>query len=144
MADPPELPGGWLPPQAPTRAPQQEPYQRPQPPVFVKERVPHGTNGLGLAATACAVVSLGLLVLTVGASFFLSLPIAIAGWVCASRANPDVNPGQVKTGQVLATVAIALSVLAMVVWVALILAGYTPEDLQRDLERELERQRQSS
>ena len=144
MADPPELPGGWLPPQPPQQRPAYEPPSQPQRPVFVPEQEKQGTNGLGLAATVLAIISLGLLLLTLGASFFLSLPIAVAGWICAARADPTLNPGQLKTGQVLAIVAVSLSVVAMLVWIVLMLAGYFPEDLQRDLERELERQRQSS
>jgi hypothetical protein len=137
MADPPELPGGWLPPQAPTRAPE-------RPPAFAKPEGKEGTNGLGVAATVSAAISIGLLVLSLGASCFLSLPIAVTGWVFASKADPTVNPGQLKTGQVLAIIAVVLSVVATVVWVVLMLAGYFPDDLQHDLERELERQRQSS
>jgi hypothetical protein len=137
MADPPQLPGGWLPPQAPSRGPD-------PPPAVTPRESREGTNGLGVAATVSAVISLGLLVLTVGASCFLSLPIAVTGWVLASKADPTVNPGQLKTGQVLAIIAVALSVVATVVWVVLMLTGYFPDDLQRDLERELERQRQQS
>jgi hypothetical protein len=139
----PELPGGWLPPQAP-QAPQQRPPEQPQPPTFVQPRGQQGTNGLAIAATVCAVASLGLLVLSLGLSFFFSLPLGIAGWICASRASTEINPGQRKTGQILSIIAVALSVTAAIVWVVLIAAGFSVEELQRNLEQELERQRQRS
>ena len=87
-----------------------------------------GTNGLAIAALVCAIASLGLLVLSVGLSFMLSLPLGLAGWACAARAPKDVRPGQLKTGQVLAIIAVALSVAAAIVWVALMAAGVTPDD----------------
>ena len=143
MADPPQLPGGWLPPQAPTRAPE-PPQQAPPRPVFVSERGTQGTNGLALTAIVCAATSLILLVFSLGLSFFFSAPLGILGWVCAARSNPDLNPGQRKTGQVLSIIAVVLSVIAAVVWVALIAAGFSVEELQRNLEQELERQRRGS
>jgi len=156
MADPPELPGGWLPPQAPTGPRQPQPYQPPtappgdqhpqrQPlPVFINERAHQGTNGLAIAAIVCAASSLGLLVLSLGLSFFFSLPLGIAGWICAARSDRELNPGQRKTGQVLCIIAVALSVIAAIVWIVLIAAGFSVEELQRNLEQELERQRQQS
>ena len=150
MPDPPELPGGWLPPQPPGPArPSPTPgTQQPQPPSFVQPQPPlqaqQGTNGLAIAAIVCAVASLGLLVLSLGLSFFFSLPLGITGWICAARSNPEVSPGQRKTGQVLSIIAVGLSVTAAIVWVILIAAGFSVEELQRNLEQELERQRQRS
>jgi hypothetical protein len=130
-----ELPGGWLPPQAPHR-PGEEP---PAPPLAVPPPVqPEGTSALGVTALVCAVTSIGLVVFSLGLSFALSLPLAITGWVCASRTE---RPG---AGRVISIVAVGVSVVAALVWVALMLAGYSPEELQRSLEHELERQRQSS
>jgi hypothetical protein len=144
MTDPPNLPGGWLPPQPPSlQHPQQAPEQ-PQPPVFVQPRGQDGANGLAIAALVCAISSIGLLVLSLGLSFFFSLPLGIAGWVCAARADRDVQPGQRKIGLVLSIIAVALSVTAAVVWVVLIAAGFSVEELQRNLEQELERQRRAS
>ena len=133
-----ELPGGWLPPQAQTHEPP------PQPQIFVAPPPEEGTNGLAIAALVCAVSSLGLLVLSVGLSFMFSLPLGLAGWACAARAPKDVRPGQLRTAQVLVIIAVALSLTAAIVWVALMVAGYTPDELQRSLEQELQRQRRSS
>jgi hypothetical protein len=138
MADPPRLPGGWLPPQPPGDRP---PPRQPAPVPASGDR---GTNGLAIAAVACAIGSLGLLVLSLGLSFAVSLPLALIAWACAVRARRDLQPGHGKAGLVLAIVAVALSVVAAVVWVALMASGVSVEDLQEDLERELERRRQSA
>jgi hypothetical protein len=139
MAD--HLPGGWLPPQAPRSAQPREP--EPQGPVFVRGAREEGTNGLAIAALVCAISSIALLVLSLGLSFPFSLPLGITGWLCAIRARVDAQGGQRKAGFVLALAAVALSALAAVVWVALIAAGVSVEDLQRSLENELERQRRA-
>jgi hypothetical protein len=132
MAD--ELPGGWLPPKPP-----EAPQPPPQRPVFVTERPQRPpANGLSIAALVCSIASLALLALSLGLSFFFSLVLGIAGWVCAARS------GQSGGGKTLAMVAVGLSVVAALVWLALFLAGFTPEELQRELEDYLERQRQSS
>jgi hypothetical protein len=140
MADQ-ELPGGWLPPQAPSGPPRPP---EPQPPVFVPPQAEEGTNGLAIGALVCAIASVGLLVLSLGVSFVLSLLLGLSGWLCAARAPRDVRPRQLRVGRVLSIVAVALSVTAAVVWLLLMAAGFSPEDLQRDLERFLEEQRRSS
>jgi hypothetical protein len=145
--DPPELPGGWLPPQAPERpapraAPDDHPQARPLP-VFAPSE-PQPRNPMAITATVCAVLSMGLLVFSVGLSFLVSLPLGITGWLFASRSDPELNPGQRKTGQVLSMIAVGLSLGAMLIWVLLVLAGYTPEELQHSLEEELERRRRAS
>jgi len=137
-----ELPGGWLPPQAPGTAP--APPEESERPAFVQPRGQQGTNGLAVAALVCAISSLGLLVFSLGLSFLFSIPLGLAGWVCAVRAPKDIRPGQRQAAKVLAIIAVGLSVAAAITWLALMAAGYSPEDLQRSLEQELERQRQSS
>jgi hypothetical protein len=139
MADPPRLPGGWLPPQPPERARPPEP----QTPFFIRPAGEQGTNGLAIAAVVCAVSSLVLLVLSLGLSFAFSFPLGAAGWVCASRAPRDVRPGQRRLGLRLAIAAVALSTIAAVVWLVLIAAGVSVEDLQHSLQRELDRQRRA-
>jgi hypothetical protein len=141
----PSLPGGWLPPRPPSAADEPAPPE-PHAPVFVqpdRSAAAGGTNGLAIAALVCGIASLGLLVLSLGLSFALSLPLGGAGWVCAARARRDVQPGQRKAGLILAVAAVALSVLAAVVWIALIAAGFSVQDLQDNLQRELERQRRA-
>jgi hypothetical protein len=142
MADPPPIPGGWLPPQPPQSS---EPARarEPQAPVFVRPEGEQGTNGLAVAALVCAVSSIGLLVLSLGLGFIFSLPLGAAGWVCAAKAPRDVRPAQRKAGLVLAIAAVALSVLAAAVWIVLIAAGVSVEDLQQNLQDELDRQRRA-
>ena len=137
-----ELPGGWLPPQAAGGAP--APPEDPQQPAFVRPQREQGTNGLAVAALVCAISSIGLLVFSLGLSFLFSIPLGLTGWVCAARAPQDIRPGQRKAAKVLAILAVALSVAAAIAWLALMAAGYSPEDLQRSLQEELDRQRQSS
>jgi hypothetical protein len=140
-----ELPGGWLPPQAPGGAPAPpEPGPDPQRPVFVQRRGEQGSNGLAVTALVCAISSIGLLVFSLGLSFLFSIPLGLVGLVCAARSPADVRPGQRKAAKVLAIIAVALSVAAAIAWLVLMAAGYSPEDLQRSLEEELERQRQRS
>jgi hypothetical protein len=138
--------GGWLPPQAPggpTPPGPERPGEPPQGPVFVQPPGGEGSNGLAIAAIACAISSIALLVISLGLSFVFSLPLAAAGWICAAKARRDVQTGQRKAGLVLAISAVALSVVAAVVWIVLIAAGFSVEELQENLERELERQRRS-
>ncbi len=137
-----ELPGGWLPPQAPGAAP--APAEDSERPAFVQPRGQQGTNGLAVAALVCAITSLGLLVFSLGLSFLFSIPLGLTGWVCAVRAPQDIRPGQRQAAKVLAIIAVALSVAAAIAWLVLMAAGYSPEDLQRSLQEELDRQRQSS
>jgi len=137
------LPGGWLPPQAPGAPQPHEPEQTARAPIFVRGPAETGTNGLAIAALVCAISSIGLLLLSLGLSFPFSLPLGITGWICAVRARLDVRPSQRKAGLVLAIAAVALSVLAAVVWVVLIAAGFSVEELQQSLENELERQRRT-
>ena len=143
-----ELPGGWLPPQAPggAAAPPsaQSPETEAERPSFVQPRAEQqGTNTLAVAALVCAISSIGLLVFSLGLSFMFSLPLGVAGWVCAAKAPRDVQPGQRKAGLVLAIAAVALSVAAAVAWIILIAAGFSVDELQRNLENELERQRRA-
>jgi hypothetical protein len=138
MADPPRLPGGWLPPQPP--GPREPEPERPAP-LFAPPPREEGTNGLAIAAVVCAVSSLVLLVLSLGLSFAFSFPLGAAGWVCASRAPRDVRPGQRRLGLRLAIAAVALSTIAALVWLVLIAAGVSVADLQQSLQDELDRQR---
>jgi hypothetical protein len=137
------LPGGWLPPQAPDAPQPGAPEAPAEAPIFVRAPATTGTNGLAIAALVCAISSLALLLLSLGLAFPFSLPLGISGWICAARARVDVRPGQRRAGLVLAIAAVALSALAAVVWIGLIAAGFSVEELQQNLEDELERQRRA-
>lgn len=170
-ADPPSSSGGWLPPQAPGGGPaprfDAEPPPRFAPPVPPRQTVapspplasaPPATfvqprsgpaNGLAIAALVLSISSLALLVLSIGVSFTISLPASAGAWFCAIRAKRALRDGrahsgegQAKAGLVLAMVGVALSVAAMIVWIALIASGFSVDELRENLEQELERQRQ--
>lgn len=145
-----EAPQGWGPPPARDRprphgvpgwAPRQEDTTvNPPPPE------PAAVRRLAVAAIAFAALALALLVLSVGLSFLLSLVLAGSGWLCAAQARrrlrdaglPD-DRGTSQFGLWLAMAAAGLAVAAMVVWIILILFGFTPEDLRDDLQRQLDR-----
>ena len=170
MADPPNPVGDWLPPQAPGGGPaprfDAEPRPRfvpPEPPrpavqtaapptaqpaTFVKAKS-GPANGLAIAALVLSISSLALLVLSIGVSFTISLPLSAAAWVCAIKAKRALRDGrahggegQAKAGLWLAMAGVALSVAAMIVWIALIASGFSIDELRENLEQELERQRQ--
>lgn len=172
MADPPSSAGGWLPPQAPGGRPtprfDAEPRPRfapPEPPrhsgpptppaappnqpaTFVKSKS-GPANALAITALVLSISSIALLVLSVGVSFTLSLPLSAGAWFCAVRAKRALRDGRAQGGEgqakaalILAIVGVALSVVAMIVWIALIASGFSVDELREDLERELERQRQ--
>lgn len=170
-ADPPSSAGGWLPPQAPDGRPaprfDAEPRPRfapPEPPpqtvapsppaasappaTFVQPRS-GPANGLAIAALVLSISSLALLALSIGVSFTISLPLSAGAWLCAIKAKRALRDGrahsgegQAKAGLVLAMVGVALSVAAMIAWIALIASGFSVDELRENLEQELERQRQ--
>ena len=131
----------WLPPQAPGARPVPPPDPLAATPPAA--RAAAASNGLAVTSIVLSLCALGLLVLSLGLSFALSLPLAGGAWVCASRARRQGTTGQGRAARILAMVALALSAAALVVWLVLIASGFSPDDLQRDLERELERQRRS-
>ena len=96
-----------------------------------------------------SISSLALLVLSIGVSFTISLPLSAGAWFCAVKAKRALRDGraqggegQAKAGLVLAIIGVALSVVAMIVWIALIASGFSVDELRENLEQELERQRQ--
>ena len=169
MADPPSSAGGWLPPQAPDGRPaprfDSEPRPRFAPPEPPRHTVPPApppaqpatfvkpqsapANALAITALVLSISSLVLLVLSVGVSFTISLPLSAGAWICAVKAKRALRDGraqsgagQAKAGLVLAMIGVALSVAAMIIWIALIASGFSVDELRENLEQELERQRQ--
>ena len=141
MAD--SLPGGWLPPQAPDAAATARAGAAAGARSSSASAARRARTGWRSPRSCAGSRASRLLALSLGLSFPFSLPLGITGWICAVRARVDVRAGQRKAGLVLAIAAVALSALAAVVWVALIAAGFSVEELQRNLENELERQRRA-
>ena len=171
MTEPPQIPSGWLPPRAPEgqppprfeppafQPPQSEPSQAEPPadarPTFVTRTrevpgaKPKGPgNPLAVASLLSGILGLLLLVFSLGLGFFFALPCSIAAWLLGTHAGRRIadgrtstGAGQAQAGRVVGMVGVALGVVAMVVWVALIVSGFSVEGFQKDLERELEQQR---
>ncbi|MBA2515711.1 MAG: DUF4190 domain-containing protein [Solirubrobacterales bacterium] len=172
MPEQPQNPSGWLPPQAPEGRPppqfERPAFQPPAPPAppavddrpkFVSSAAPRPAaakaggpaNTLAILSLLSGIVGLLLLVFSLGLGFFFALPCSIAAWLLGVHAKRRIadgrvasGAGQAQAGLVIGKVGVGLGVIAMVVWVALILSGFSIEGFQQDLERELERQRDSS
>jgi hypothetical protein len=148
---PPRAPGGESPPRfetAPLQAP--EPAESWQPPSAERrhwEPAPVPTarpesNGLAIGAIVLGVLSVGLLLMSLGTSFVFSLPMSGAAWAFGARARqraPEGGPAQAAV--VIGMVGVGLAVAAAVIWIALFSAGISLEDLRDYLERKLEEQR---
>jgi hypothetical protein len=169
MPDPPEAPEGWLPPvapggrepprfdePAPTGPPRFEPPSgsppAPDAPTFTRERPRDAGRRRGdpvaVASIALGSAGLAMLVVSAGLAFFFSLPCSIAAWLLGTRARARIadgrsqgSPGVARAGRIIGLAGVALAVVAMVVWIVLILSGFSVADFQEDLERELERRR---
>jgi hypothetical protein len=143
---PPARPSQWTPaePAEPVEPPASAsaPAARDERPVFVAGPAQRDV-GATMAVTL-AIIALGLLMLSIGAGFWLTLPLSgIAlhlGRRARDRAATD-GRGKANAGMVLGMVGVVLGLLAAIGWiVAIIVLGYGPSDLQHDLQRELDRQ----
>jgi len=160
--------GGWLPPLAPGAdppprfdvpqwaAPRPAPPgdaalagaggDRPLPPRFDAPR--QAANRAAVWALTLGIIGLTLLLLSFGTLFIVTLPLSIAAWVLATRAQAAIADGRASTGERQAVAALWLAragviagVAAAVVLIALIAYGVDFEELRRDLEREMDRRR---
>jgi hypothetical protein len=157
------VPRGWLPPTAPgagpvprfdtpPEQPQETPAQPPAGgPTFVRSGAA-GTrerNATAVWALVLGVTALALLLLSFGSLFVLTLPCSVGAWVLAARARKQLegSPGQAGAGQAVAAlwlgrIGVIAGVAAMVVFVALIAAGFDFEQFRLDLENELDQRRE--
>jgi hypothetical protein len=170
MADESEI-RGWLPPRAPGAEPpprfetvlpaEPEPESEPassgwQPPSAEQPRAaearhwepapvrtaPPESNGLAISAIVLGVLSVGLLLMSLGTSFLFSMPMSGAAWAFGARArqrSPDA--GSAQAAVTIGMVGVGLAAAAAVIWIVLFSAGITLEDLRDWLERKLEEQR---
>jgi MFS family permease len=150
--EPPPRPEALQQPQAPSppQAPQWAPPAGRQPdrPVFVQPQGSSSSNGLAVASLVCGIAGLVILVFTLGLGFFLAVFASAAAWVLAVAARTRIasgeatgGEGQAKAGLYMGIGGVALSVIAAIVWIALLASGFDIEDWQRELERELETRR---
>jgi hypothetical protein len=110
---PPPPPGYWQPPAW------QYGYQQPAP-----------DNGQAVVGFVFSLIALGLLVMSLGLSTVVSLGCAIAGIVCSRNGKRRVDAGETpkhrglaQAGFVIGWVALGLSILAIVGWIAVIAFG---------------------
>jgi hypothetical protein len=155
---PPRAPGGEppprfepAPPEPPPPAPSwQAPSAKPQPPApeqrtweptLVPSARPEG-QGLAIGAIVLGVLSVGLLLMSLGTSFLFSMPMSGAAWAFGARARQRApEGGSAQAAVVIGMVGVGLAAAAAVIWIVLFSAGFTLEDLRDWLERKLEEQR---
>jgi hypothetical protein len=122
------VPPDFLPPD-----PHAEHDPAPQPaarPVFLPPNAtlppPPGQRENGRATTALGLGAggLGLLVFSVGALFFLTIPASIAGWILGVQAKRrPVGRDQANIAVIIGIVGVILGVIAGVVWIVLAASG---------------------
>ncbi|MEA2167522.1 MAG: hypothetical protein QOF76_822 [Solirubrobacteraceae bacterium] len=125
----------WLPPQAPTHPPDgalpRATGALPRPPRAEAgpRRSVRETISLGLGS-----VSIVLLVMTVGVSFFISLLMSsLAMWMGKQTGR--------RAAVVVGLVGVVIAGIAAITWTILYSQGITPQDLQDSLQRSLDRAR---
>jgi hypothetical protein len=136
--EPPPASPGWQPPSA---EPQPPAEQRTWEPMLVPSARPEG-QGLAIGAIVLGVLSVGLLLMSLGTSFLFSMPMSGAAWAFGARArqrSPETGPAQAAV--VIGMVGVGLAAAAAVIWIVLFSAGFTLEDLRDWLERKLDEQR---
>jgi hypothetical protein len=143
--EPPESPeppasAGWRPPSAEEPQPP-APEPRHWEPMLVPSARPE-SNGLAIGSIVLGVLSVGLLLMSLGTSFLFSMPMSGAAWAFGARArqrSPEAGPAQAAV--VIGMVGVGLAAAAAVIWIILFSAGFSLEDLRDYLERKLEEQR---
>jgi hypothetical protein len=156
-------PSGWLPPKAPGAGPRPrfDAPPDPAPPVLQDPPPPRPTfvqssgaarterNSPAIWAVVLGITGLALLVLSLGSLFIVTLPCSIAAWTLAVRARGQIDSGVTTHGEGqaiaalwLGRIGVAAGVAAMVVFIALLAAGFDFEQFRDDLQRELDRQRE--
>jgi hypothetical protein len=131
-------PGGrWYPPAASgwQQAPQPWAYPQPQAPE----------NNQAIAGFVLSLVSLGLLVVSLGLSSVVSLGLAIGGMIFGRKGVNKVDAGETprhrglgQAGFWIGLAGLILSLIATAAWVAVLVAALTDDDFRNDLEREFD------
>lgn len=129
--DPPAAPGSTPPPpyQPPPPPPGYAPVQYAPAPAYVV--APQGPpNGAATAALILGIAGLALVVTSSGLLAPLTLPCSILGWVYGTKAIGRVRRGETsqgegiaKAGRVCGIVGVVLNVLALLFWIAIIIAA---------------------
>jgi hypothetical protein len=130
-------PRAGAPPGAPTWQPAPQPWAHPQ------QRAPD--NNQAIAGFVLSLVSLGLLVVTLGLSSIISLGCAIAGMILGRKGVNRVDAGETpkhrglgQAGFWTGLAGLILSLIATAAWVAVLVAALTDDEFRNDLEREFD------
>jgi hypothetical protein len=137
--EPPPAAAGWQPPSADSQPPAAE--ARSWEPMLVPSARPE-SQSLAIGSIVLGVLSVGLLLMSLGTSFLFSMPMSGAAWAFGARArkrSPEAGPAQAAV--VIGMVGVGLAAAAAVIWIILFSAGFSLEDLRDYLERKLEEQR---
>lgn len=133
---PPPAPRAWEPPPAPPR-----PRPEAEPPRFVNGG--GGRDVMTAAALTVGILGIGLLVLTAGLGFAITLPCSGVAWYLGSRARlraelagDEAAGRRARTGRAIGVAGVVLGVIAAVGWIVAMTLGVDPQALQRDLERQ--------
>jgi hypothetical protein len=137
---PPPAYEGWQPPQP---APG---WQQPPPPGWgYPPQAAQPDNGPAVAGFVLSLVSLGLLIISFGVSSIISLACAIVGLVYSRKGKRKVesgettkNAGIANAGWIISIVSLVLSILATLIYIALVIALATDDEFRRDFEDELD------
>jgi hypothetical protein len=132
--DPPVAPGSTppppyhSPPPPPGYAPVAYGYQQPVPAVAGPP------NNQAVAALILGIAGLALVVTSTGLLAPVTLPCSILGWVYGSKALNRIRAGETtqgegiaKAGRICGIIGVPLSVLALLFWVAVIIAAATSD-----------------
>jgi hypothetical protein len=139
-ASPPPTYGGWQPPQPPPG------WQQPPPPGWgYGPQAAQPDNGPAVAGFVLSLVSGGLLIISFGVSSIVSVACAIFGLVYSRKGKRKVetgettkNAGLANAGWIISIVSLVLSILATLVYIALVIALATDDEFRRDFENEFD------
>jgi hypothetical protein len=128
--------GGWYPPPG-------QGWQQPPPWGYPQPAAPE--NNHAVAGFVLSLVSLGLLVVSVGISTVISVGGAIAGMVLSRKGVRRVDAGETprhrglgQAGFWIGVAALVLSLLATAAWLAVLIAAISDDEFRDDLEREFD------
>jgi hypothetical protein len=136
QAYPPPPPGQAYPP-PPGYAHPPPGYAHPPPWGYAQPPVPD--NGQAIAGFVFSLVALGLLVISAGLSTIFSIGCAIVGIVCSRTGKRKVDAGETpkhrglaQAGFIIGWVSLALSVLATIAWIIVIVIAATEDSSGND------------
>jgi hypothetical protein len=122
---------------------QQQQQQPPQTWTYPQQRVPD--NNQAVTGFILSLVGGGLLLVSAGLSSIVSVGLSIAGMILGRQGVKRVDAGETpkhrslgQAGFWIGLVSLILSVIATAIWVAVLIAAISDDELRRDLEREFD------